>query len=80
MVSDGALIKCMQRTPGKNSFWWPHKDDIVVYDTNNILPRLNKTLITANNHGDYKMHASDYDLANEMMKHSTEKQWHTDFN
>ena len=52
----------------------------MVYDTNNILSRLNKTLITANNHGDYKMHASDYDLANEMMKHSTEKQWHTDFN
>ena len=46
----------------------------MVDDTNNILSKINKTLTLTNNCGDYKMHASDYDLANEMMKYSTEKQ------
>ena len=36
MVSDGALVKYMQQTPGKNYFRWPHKDDIVVYMTKTI--------------------------------------------
>ena len=53
---------------------WSHKDDIVVYDTNSILSRINKTITPTNNRGDYKMHAYDYDLANEMMKHNIEKQ------
>ena len=80
MVSDGALVKCMQQTPRKNSFRWPHKDNIMVYDTKKILSRINKTITPTNNRGDYKMHASDYDLANEMMKRDTEKQSHIDFN
>ena len=80
MVSDGALVKFMQQTPGKNPFRWPHKDNIMVYDKNKILSRINKTIAPTNNRGDYKIHASDYDLANEMMKHSTEKQSHIDFN
>ena len=83
MVSDGALVKCMQQIPGKNSFRWPNKDEIVVYDTNSILSRITKTITPTNNRGNYKMHADDNDLANEMMKHNIEKQRHTfnsDFN
>ena len=50
MVSDVALVKCMQQTPGKNYFRWPRKDDIVVYDS--ILSRINKTFTPASSHGD----------------------------
>ena len=63
----------MQQIPGKNSFRWPNKDEIVVYDTNT----------PTNNRGDYKMYADDNDVANEMMKHNIEKQRHifnSDFN
>ena len=73
----------MQQIPGKNSFRWPNKDEIVVYDTNSILSRITKTITPTNNRGNYKMHADDNDLANEMMKHNIEKQRHTfnsDFN
>ena len=36
-------------------------------NTNNILFRINKRITHTNNGGDCKMHASDHDLANEMM-------------
>ena len=45
MVSDGGLVKYMQQTPGKIHFDGHIKMALcVVYDTNNILSRINKTL------------------------------------
>ena len=65
----------MQRTPGKNSFRWPQKDDIVVYDTSDVIFYIRKAVIPINNRGDYKMDEDDYVLVNEKMKeHNTQKQ------
>lgn len=57
-------LNVCNKTPGKNSFRLPNKDDIVVYEPESILSRIKITMTTTKNHIDYKMHADDYDLAN----------------
>ena len=57
-------LNVCNKTPGKNSFRLPNKDDIAVYEPESILSRIKKTMTPTKNHIDYKMHADDYDLAN----------------
>ena len=65
----------MQRSARKNSFRWPQKDDVVVYDRSDVICDMRKPIVPTNNRGDYKMDEDDYLLANEKLKeYNTQKQ------
>ena len=65
---DGVIVKCMSKGAGRNSFHWPHTDDVCLYKKHDVLKVLEHHIIPTNSRGGYKLCEDDFDSANVLLR------------
>ena len=65
---DGVINKCMRKGSDRDSFNWPHTNNVSLYKKQNFLKVLEHHTIPTNSRDDYKLHEDDFDSANVLLR------------